>query len=145
MDIFSDDIVIARIFNIEDLSHKGLTFLSQDSDFLQIGIWNHGLNTELQAHIHNDFERNVSRTSEIIYVICGSVHADLYGEDGTLISEHELVAGDILISLRGGHGYRIMDNDTKVIEVKNGPYFGPEIDRRRIANRCKFAGRSVRE
>jgi hypothetical protein len=144
LEILSGEMVIARIFNIEELNHEGLKFLSQESDFLQIGFWNHAKATELQAHIHNEFERTVSRTSEMIFVFCGRVHADIYGDDGNLISEHELVAGDILISLRGGHGYKIMDNNTKVIEVKNGPYFGPEIDRRRITELCSLSSRRSR-
>jgi hypothetical protein len=35
--------------------------------------------------------------------------------------------------LRGGHGYEILEDGTQVLEVKNGPYLGPDVDRRRLA------------
>ena len=34
--------------------------------------------------------------------------------------------------LRGAHGYDILENGTQVLEVKNGPYVGAELDRKRI-------------
>ena len=36
--------------------------------------------------------------------------------------------------LECGHGYTILSDDTKVIEIKNGPYLGADVDRRRIEN-----------
>jgi len=44
----------------------------------------------------------------------------------------EAGAGDVVILLRGGHGYDIIEDGTQVLEVKNGPYLGAEADRRRI-------------
>lgn len=41
-------------------------------------------------------------------------------------------AGDILILLECGHGYKILEDNTKVLEIKNGPYLGADVDRRRI-------------
>ena len=40
--------------------------------------------------------------------------------------------GDTLILLRGGHGYKVLEDGTQVLEIKNGPYVGAEKDRRRI-------------
>jgi hypothetical protein len=40
--------------------------------------------------------------------------------------------GDILILLQGGHGYEILEDGTQVLEVKNGPYIGADLDRRRF-------------
>ena len=37
----------------------------------------------------------------------------------------------MIIQYEGVHEYEILEN-TKVIEVKNGPYFGPDKDRTRI-------------
>lgn len=34
--------------------------------------------------------------------------------------------------MNGGYGYRILEDNTKVIEIKNGPYLGAEKDRRRL-------------
>ena len=40
--------------------------------------------------------------------------------------------GEILVLLESGHGYKILEDDTTVLEVKNGPYFGAEKDRIRF-------------
>ena len=37
-----------------------------------------------------------------------------------------------MICLEGGHGYEILEDNTRVLEIKNGPYPGPEKDRRRL-------------
>ena len=29
---------------------------------------------------------------------------------------------------RGGHSFTLLDKDTKIIEIKNGPYYGPTHD-----------------
>jgi len=39
---------------------------------------------------------------------------------------------ETLILLKGGHGYEILEDGTRVLEVKNGPYPGAEVDRRRL-------------
>jgi hypothetical protein len=40
--------------------------------------------------------------------------------------------GDVLALFNGGHGYEVLEDNTRVLEVKNGPYLGPEVDRRKI-------------
>jgi hypothetical protein len=111
---------------------KGLNFYSEDRDFIQVGIWGYDKGKLLQAHIHNYVDRVVNRTQEVIYIIRGKVKAFIYSEEAILVKELLLKEGDILILLEGGHGYEIMEDDTFVLEVKNGPYVGPEKDRRRI-------------
>jgi len=111
---------------------QGLNFYSDDGDFVQVGIWGYQKGKSLQAHIHNEVRRDSDRTQEVIYVIQGSAKSTIYTEDEQLLEEVTLEAGDVLILLRGGHGYEILDNDTYILEVKNGPYPGAEVDRRRL-------------
>ena len=111
---------------------KGLTFLTQDRDSIQIGIWGYDEGLKLQPHIHNETERKVSRTQEAIFVKSGRVAAYIFDEAENLVRKIELNPGDILILLSGGHGYEILEDNTYVLEVKNGPYPGAEADRRRI-------------
>ena len=111
---------------------KGLTFFSKDEDFLQVGVWGYDKGIKLQPHIHNEVKRDISRTQEVIFVKSGKVAASIFNEEGDFVERLELGAGDALILLKGGHGYEMLENDTRVLEVKNGPYPGAEIDRRRI-------------
>ena len=39
--------------------------------------------------------------------------------------------GEMIVQFNGAHEYFIIE-DAIVIETKNGPYFGPDIDRTRI-------------
>lgn len=111
---------------------KGLSFFSEESDFVQVGTWGYDEGIKLQPHIHNEVRREVLRTQEVIFVRSGKVAASLFDEEGNLVERLELRSGDALILLRGGHGYEILEDDTQVLEVKNGPYPGAEVDRRRI-------------
>ena len=112
---------------------KGLTFYSQDNDFIQAGIWGYDKDKKLQPHIHNEVRRReIGRTQEVIFIRSGKLAAFIYDEKGSFVERIELKSGDIFIALSGGHGYEILENDTFVLEIKNGPYPGAEIDRRRI-------------
>ena len=110
---------------------KGQTFLTRNQDFIQAGIWRFDHGAKLQPHIHNEVRRDISRTQEVIYIKNGRLVACIYNEDKRLIKKLEMSPGDLLILLKGGHGYEILEDDTEVLEVKNGPYPGPETDRRR--------------
>ncbi|MEM3434114.1 MAG: WbuC family cupin fold metalloprotein [Candidatus Methanomethyliaceae archaeon] len=120
--------VLIRRHEIRD----GLAFYTDPSDFIQVGTWGYSKGTRLPNHIHNKLVRSVERTQELIYVIHGAVRAFVFSEDGRLVEEVVLSQGDMLILLNGGHGYEILDDGTYVLEVKNGPYLGPDKDRRRL-------------
>jgi len=111
---------------------KGLTFLTEDEDFIQVGMWGYDKGTKLQAHIHNEIKREVSRTQEVIFVKSGKVVAHVFDEEEKLVTTLQLHPGDVLIVLKGGHGYEVIEDNTSVLEIKNGPYPGAEADRRRI-------------
>jgi len=111
---------------------EGLSFYSADDDFVQVGVWGYDKGVRLQPHVHNEVRREITRTQEVIFVKSGRVAASIFDENDTLVEKIELNPGDTLILLKGGHGYEILENGTQVLEVKNGPYPGAEVDRRRL-------------
>jgi hypothetical protein len=113
--------------------NSGLSFFSNDADFVQVGAWVYDSGKELAAHRHNEVRREVTRTQEVLFIRKGSILARIYSEEGTLVRELTVRVGDVLILLAGGHGYRILEDGTEVLEVKNGPYAGAERDRTRFA------------
>jgi oxalate decarboxylase/phosphoglucose isomerase-like protein (cupin superfamily) len=113
----------------------GLSFFTEDQHFIQVGSWNYASGKELQAHVHNRVDRAVERTQEVVYVRKGRLLASVYAADGTLVREVTVSAGDTIVLFDGGHGYRILEDGTEVLEVKNGPYPGAEADRTRIATK----------
>ena len=85
----------------------------------------------LDAHYHNTFERKSYITQEVVLVVQGSIVCNLYTIEGEFITSEEINQGQLIIQYQGIHEYEIK-KDSKVLEIKNGPYFGPEKDRTRI-------------
>ena len=48
---------------------------------------------------------------------------DIFNDDQQLIATRELRTGDVVILVNGGHGFR-MQEDTVLLEIKQGPYLG---------------------
>ncbi len=130
-EIKRNDIVFAKHITAEDWE-AGLKFYSADDDFIQVGSWNYDKGKELLAHTHNTVERIVQRTQEVLYIRKGRIKADIYDFEDKKIAEFEAAEGDVVVLLRGGHGYSVLEDNTQVLEVKTGPYVGAEQDRRRI-------------
>lgn len=131
-EIKKNGVVLARHITSQDIK-PGLNFFSEDADFIQVGVWGHyEKGKELKAHIHNTVERTANRTYEALYVITGALEAVIYDMDEVPVEKLEVRQGEILVLLESGHGYFIKEDDTTVLEIKNGPYLGAETDRRRI-------------
>ncbi|MFA5848440.1 MAG: hypothetical protein WC833_01030 [Bacteroidales bacterium] len=126
-----DNLVLARHIPAEAWS-DGLGFYSLDEEFVQVGSWQYNKGKELLKHIHNQVERSVDRTQEVLYIMKGSIKAKIYTLDEVFVEELTVKQGDTLILLNSGHGYEILEDGTQVLEIKNGPYLGAERDRRRF-------------
>jgi hypothetical protein len=113
---------------------EGLHFFSNERDFQQVAIWEYNKGKELAPHIHltKPIIPTFMLTQEVVYVIEGRLMVTIYDEGEHPVYSVTLIKGDTLINLAGGHGYTVMDDGTKVLEVKNGPYFGRALDRRDI-------------
>lgn len=129
--IVYNDIILARHILIGDVK-KGLSFFSENEEFIQVGSWDYDEGKQLLAHYHNEYSRVVTRTCEVLVVLNGKVEASIYNLSGELVDRMEVNAGEVLVLLECAHGYKVLEDSTRVIEIKNGPYFGPEIDRTRI-------------
>ena len=119
----------AIYFNVSE-AEDGLSFISEDGDFIQVGIWKYQPKKTLPAHFHKEYIREATRTCESVYVVKGKIKCNLYTKSGNFIESFILNNNDMAIQLYGVHEYEILE-EALVIENKNGPYFGPEIDRKR--------------
>lgn len=86
---------------------------------------------------HRHIPKNVQlvelTAQESWVVISGRVKVTFYDLDDTVIESVELAAGDVSVSLAGGHGYEILE-DSRVLEFKTGPYLGQTFDKVFIAD-----------
>lgn len=129
--IYDGNILLAIIIRHNEWK-KGLNFISQEEDFIQVGMWKYEKGKELLPHKHLEAKREVLITQEVLYIKKGRIKVDFYSNKDELLKSMELGEGDVLVCLRGGHGYQILEEDTEVLEVKNGPYIGLEQDRKRL-------------
>jgi hypothetical protein len=129
--INDDDLILAMV--LRDSSwEEGLHFVSSERDFQQVGTWGYDKGWKSKPHIHLTKPREVLRTQEVLFVKEGALKADIYTEKEKFLTSVELHRGDMMILLNGGHGYEILEDNTKVLEIKNGPYLGAVEDRKVI-------------
>ncbi|MBS3074208.1 WbuC family cupin fold metalloprotein [Candidatus Pacearchaeota archaeon] len=84
---------------------------------------------QVPAHRHLENARTTSTTQEFVCVIEGELMAEFYDIDGSFIERAILKEGDCYVSYGGGHGIKSLKDNTKLYEIKNGPYPGKERDK----------------
>lgn len=130
-DIYSTDGILLA-YKIEKELPEGLCPYSNEQDFLQVLSWNYQGGTKLKAHRHLPSPRNIAYTQEAVVVISGRVRVEIFDLRLKLVKKILLATGECLVFLHGGHSYEILEDKTRVFEIKNGPYPGAEADRRRF-------------
>jgi hypothetical protein len=128
-EIKDGELFIARYIPVD--AHKtGLNFFSKDEEFVQVGSWyKYPEGKYLNKHFHNELDRINTITQEVFFVVQGKVKTSMYNKEFELVDELILHKGDILIFFEGGHDFTILEDDTIVYEVKNGPYLGADKDK----------------
>jgi hypothetical protein len=101
------------------------TFLTPDESIQQVGFVVHPAGAEVRRHYHLPLERTIVGTPEVLVVRSGRCEMDVYDDDQELVTTRELAAGDVMVMVGGGHGFRMVE-DTVMLEVKQGPYYGPD-------------------
>lgn len=111
---------------------EGLDFITKDEEFIQVGTWNYDKGKVLDRHFHNTVKRSSHLTQECVVVMSGSMLVDIYDDEQTFVCSKTLAAGDFAVFLSGGHGYEIQEDMTRIIETKNGPFLGVDLDKTRF-------------
>lgn len=117
--------ILCIIFS-HKLKSQGVSFLTPNDYTLQLGLIEHKAGTIVRDHIHNpDIKYKVDTTQEFLYLEKGRVKAKIFADDFTPVAEVILEPGDFLLHVAGGHGFEILKK-CRLIEIKQGPYPGPE-------------------
>ena len=53
------------------------------------------------------------------------MQVDFYLDNQELLDSKILEAGDVILLIKGGHGFKVLE-DLEMFEVKQGPYAGDE-------------------
>ena len=99
------------------------TFLTPPEFKQQVGYVAYPAGGEIARHTHRPLERRMIGTSEVLFVLKGHAWIDVYDDSHALIASRELIQGDVMLMVGGGHGFRIIE-DTVFMEIKQGPYAG---------------------
>jgi hypothetical protein len=112
-----------------DVNHK-TNILTNSADPIQINVRKIDEGFKLDPHKHLYLERNgFNYTHEIWILINGVLMASIYDLDNSLLAEIEMSSGDLMLYKNGGHSFRVMNESCILYEIKNGPYFGSELDK----------------
>lgn len=120
--IVSNDRILAYIIRRE-LEPSKTTFVTPESLSFQAGFIVYPAQSEIARHVHKPVHRELNRTSEVLLLKKGRCEVDLFTEQKQLVATRELRAGDVLLLLEGGHGFRVLE-DAVFLEIKQGPYTG---------------------
>jgi len=99
------------------------TFVTPPEFKQQVGFVVYPAGGEIKRHVHRPLERHLVGTSEVLVIQQGRCLIDIYNDAHDLVATRELKAGDIMLMVGGGHGFRMLE-DTVFLEVKQGPYTG---------------------
>jgi hypothetical protein len=123
LETFAVDGVVLAYLGCHHAPPTHTRYLTPDDCNLQVGHVVYAGGTEIPRHMHLPVERHLTSTAEVLLVQQGRCEVDIYGPDRQVVATRELHAGDMLIAVAGGHGFRVLE-DTVLLEVKQGPYPG---------------------
>jgi len=127
-EIKSDDEKVIAIVVKRNFKKDGVNFVSKQDFSLQLGISNYAKGEEIKAHFHIEKEIRINKIQEVVHIESGRTIVNLYDLNSKKFKSVELSDDDTILFVDGGHGFEMLE-DTKIIEVKQGPYLGKEKDK----------------
>jgi hypothetical protein len=110
--------------------------ISAESEPLQVSVSSLaiGHSPDDHSHLTRFFHEAELPIQESWFILSGTVLASYFDLDDSLIRQLELPQGFISISFGGGHGLKVLEQGTRVLEHKTGPYLGRSLDKRVLGN-----------
>ena len=118
----------AHIFRADTPADNGVKFFTKDEDPLQVGLFEREEGYEVVPHRHNPLSVELSPPGEFIWIQSGSAAVKIFDNDWNIIEEVTVVGGDCIVILNGGHAFTMLEQ-TRILEVKQGPYPGRETEK----------------
>jgi len=101
-------------------------------EILQASLLRLSQGRTIAPHKHLLQFRNTQGTCEAWVVISGSLQAQVFDIDHSVVDTVTLSAGDCMVLYRGGHNFTVVSEDAVIYEIKNGPYYGAVFDSEKI-------------
>lgn len=107
-----------------DASVDGIEFFTPGTFSQQLGLMSRPSGYVVPAHTHNLVERTITQTQEVLLLRKGRIRVTIYGLEDQAISVLEMAPGDVILLAHGGHKIEMLEK-SEILEVKQGPYAGP--------------------
>jgi hypothetical protein len=111
-------------------------FFSPPESSFQFGLLAHEAGFFEPPHYHQTFAREISDLQQMFVMQRGVVIVELYSNDGDLLREVTLGAGDAIVLIHGTHALRVVE-DFQAISVKQGPYLGMDQDKVNVSVKAR--------
>lgn len=122
-----DEVTYAEVIRADLRVEKTQFFSSPESSF-QFGLLAHEAGYREPPHYHKSVERRIDDLQQMFVVQRGVVDVELYADDGQRFRVIRLEAGDAIVLIRGVHAIHVIE-DFQALSVKQGPFFGDEVDK----------------
>src|SRR3954470_18920968 len=110
-------------------SNEKYNFLTGPQNPLQLGMNFYQQGETIKAHYHLPRHVETSEVQEFLLIAQGRARLTLFdAQDQVPFQTVQLETGDMVLLLAGGHGLEIQEN-TKIVEIKQGPYDGKTKDK----------------
>jgi hypothetical protein len=110
---------------------SGVSFISRPEWPLQLGVNTYRPSHVVRPHSHNRRHISVESIQEVLHIDAGKVRVSLYGGSDLLAGTVDLSTGDTILFVQGGHSLQISE-ESRIIEVKQGPYESLASDKRML-------------
>lgn len=110
------------------LSVDHTTFFSPPESSFQFGLLAHKAGFVEPPHYHRPVSRTITDLQQMFVVQRGVVVVQLFSDDGKLLREITMRAGDAIVLIHGVHAIKVLE-DMQCISVKQGPFLGTENDK----------------
>jgi hypothetical protein len=107
------------------------TFLSPDSQSMQLGILARNAGFVEPPHYHPRIERRIDDMQQMFVVQRGVIDIDFFDPEGRLFRTERVRTGDAALLIHGVHSIRVIE-DMQCLSVKQGPFLGPENDKTNV-------------
>jgi mannose-6-phosphate isomerase-like protein (cupin superfamily) len=117
--------ICAIVIRTDFEEQSGIRFFTPPEFSQQLAYMKREKGEIIEPHIHNEVNREVVRTQEVLIIRSGKVQVDLYTNEHEYWGSFTLGAGDVILLAFGGHGFTMLE-PTEMIEIKQGPYLGDQ-------------------
>src|SRR4030081_1710721 len=93
----------------DEYSKAGISFFTPPELSQQLAYMRHPAGKVIEAHFHNPVPRSVEYSQETLFIKRGRLRVHFFDERQNHIDSRELKAGDVILLVKGGHGFEVLE------------------------------------